>query len=114
MTNEPRSAIPTSAKRVRHPSGTQLQFLNGKQGTELADLIVRKITEAVNASIFASGIARELIRGQRGSDRQRSPLLQASCYHLATSCDPEGLVPNARERIAEISLTPLESHSDAT
>jgi len=30
----------------------QLQSLNGKQGTELADLIVHKITEAVNAISF--------------------------------------------------------------
>jgi hypothetical protein len=29
-----------------------LQRLNGKQGTELADLIVHKITEAVNAVAF--------------------------------------------------------------
>jgi len=29
-----------------------LQLLNGKQGTELADLIVHKITEAVNAIAF--------------------------------------------------------------
>ena len=31
---------------------TQLQSLNGKQGTELADLIVHKITQAVNAITF--------------------------------------------------------------
>jgi len=29
-----------------------LQSLNGRQGTELADLIVHKITEAVNAVAF--------------------------------------------------------------
>jgi hypothetical protein len=34
------------------PRSDQLQALNGKQGTELADLIVHKITEAVNAIAF--------------------------------------------------------------
>ena len=33
-------------------SGGLFASLNGKQGTELADLIVHKITEAVNAISF--------------------------------------------------------------
>jgi hypothetical protein len=33
-------------------SPDSLQSLNGRQGTELADLIVHKITEAVNTVAF--------------------------------------------------------------
>jgi hypothetical protein len=47
------SATPTLNSRrsllLLRPNG---QRLNGKQGTELADLIVNKITEAVNAISF--------------------------------------------------------------
>jgi hypothetical protein len=38
--------------REKQKAWTNGQSLNGKQGTELADLIVHKITEAVNAISF--------------------------------------------------------------
>jgi hypothetical protein len=44
--------VPLSSRDLRLQAGDSLQTLNGKQGTELADLIVHKITEAVNAISF--------------------------------------------------------------
>jgi hypothetical protein len=38
--------------REERKRGTDGQSFNGRQGTELADLIVHKITEAVNAIAF--------------------------------------------------------------
>jgi hypothetical protein len=45
-------ARPSAALREERKRGTDGQSFNGRQGTELADLIVHKITEAVNAIAF--------------------------------------------------------------